>query len=521
VGVLLLLLACINFTNLATAQSFARLKEIGIRKVVGAQRPQLVWQILSESLLTSFFAAVLAIALTTVCMKPFMRLFDKEFVLATYVDGLTVIGIHCIAVVTGLLAGAYPALFFSSYRPARALKGMVRHGTATGLFRRTLVVAQFAVAITLVVSVVTISHQLAFVEDADLGFRSENVLVISSVPREWNETGVVKARTAKARLLEGVSGVQSVSLSWGSAADGAGNTRALLPVGRDKENVLSMPSSIVDDTFLDTYDLKLMAGRSYSMDRPAEMNGIILNETAAQSFGWNPQEAGGQSLFAWFQAQAGDDNPPERPVIGVIADHHFESLHQPIRPLAYFSVDAEQWYRVLSLRLVSDNISETVDAVRQVWIQVFPDAPFEYYFLDDNLDQAYRTEQQVWRLVGIAAILAFFIAGMGMLGLASISVVQRTKEIGVRKVLGASVPGIVVIFSREFVRLVLLALVVAAPVAYMIMNRWLNGFTYGVDIALESFVVTGVMTLSIVWIAIGYHSIRAARANPVNSLRYE
>ncbi len=329
------------------------------------------------------------------------------------------------------------------------------------------------------------------------------------------------AKTARDRLVQVVPGVLSASLSWGSAADGAGNTRALLPVGRDREEAIAMASSIVDDAFLETYELELRAGRFFSSNHPGEVNGIVINESAARAFGWGSQEAIGKSVLAWFQAQPGDDNPPERPIIGVIADHHFESLHQPIRPLAYFSVEAEEWYRVMSLRLAAANMPRRMDEIRQVWGEVFPAAPLEYYFLDDNLNRAYRAEQQVRQLVGIAAALAIFIAGMGLLALASLSVVQRTKEIGVRKVLGASVPGIVLLLSNEFVRLALAALVIAAPLAFMLVSRWLEGFTYGIDISWQTFATTGILVLAITWLIVSCHSVRAALSDPVQSLRYE
>ena len=316
---------------------------------------------------------------------------------------------------------------------------------------------------------VTIFRQVSFITQKDLGYDRDNILVINSVPRQFDAEGLRRMETVKTRL-SALPGVVSTSLSWRTAAE-RGDSRALQVSGSPLDEALSVPTAIVDDDFLQTYDLSLKDGRFFSPEHPADRSGIVLNKTAVDALGWKG-DATGKELIVWSTARPSQDvaSPPARTVLGVVDDFHFESLHRPIAPLAIVSVEAEQTYRVLSLKLASTDLRETVARVEAAWREVLPGTPFEYNFLDDQIEQSYRTEQQTRGIIGLAAALAVLIAGLGMLGLASISVVQRTKEVGIRKVLGATVGQILYLLSRDFARPVVIAIVAAFPSPIFLFN---------------------------------------------------
>ncbi|HMB94391.1 MAG TPA: ABC transporter permease [Rhodothermales bacterium] len=520
VALLILLIACINFMNLSTARSLARAREVGVRKTVGAVRWQLVAQFLSESSLIALMATIIGAALASLFIDALFDLADKPLLLTQPWDLTTFAALLGVALVTGVLAGLYPAFVLSSFRPVKALKGTLRVSPSTRRLRQGLVVGQFALAIVLLVTVYTISQQMDFITSRDLGFERENILVINSVPRAFDESGLSQMEAVKTRLTD-LPSVTSASLSWRTAAEGTG-TRALHPPDWSREQALSVQSAVVDNDFAQTYSIPLTAGRFFSDERPADATGIVLNESAVQAFGWE-DGIEGKSLVVWQTARPDPaaDLPSAQPVIGVVEDFHFESLHTPIRPLAFFSVEADSMYRVLALRLAGGNLHEAVAEVEAVWQEVLPHAPFEFTFLDDQIDQNYQTEQQLRQVVGLAALLAILIACLGMLGLAALNTQQRTKEIGVRKVLGASGTHILLLLSRDFTRPVLLAILLAAPVAYLLMQYWLSDFAYKIELGGSVFAVAGLTALVVAWLTVSYHAIRAALADPVQSLRYE
>ncbi len=520
VAALLLLIAAINFMNLSTARSLSRAREIGMRKTLGANKAQLLSQFLGESVLICTLAALFGVLIAWSWQDLLFQFAGKNQVLAQPWDGVTLAVVLGVTLVTGVGAGLYPAFVLAAFRPVKALKGSLRLSTTALRLRQGLVVAQFGVAIVLLVGVVTIVRQLSFIMQKDLGFDKENVLVINSVPRQFDAAGLDRMKTVKQRL-ERVPGVVSASLSWRTAAEG-GDSRAFLEPGSSPETALSAPAAIVDDAFLQAFGLTLREGRFFSSERPANSAGIVLNESAVRAFGWQ-DGIEGKHLVIWNTARPSldTDPPPARPVLGVVADYHFESLHQPIRPLALLSVETEQIYRVLSLRLSTTDLQETMARVKTAWRDVLPASPFEYIFLDDQVDLAYRTEQQVRGIVGLAAALAILIACLGMLGLASISVIQRTKEVGIRKVLGATVANIVLLLSRDFARPVVVAIVIALPLAYFALNRWLDDFAYHIEISWPIFLMAGLAALLIALLTVSFHAISAATADPVETLRYE
>ncbi len=520
VAILILLLATINFTNLSTARSLTRAREIGVRKTMGALRGQLTLQFLSESVLMCFLSALIGAVMAALSIDKLFDFVGRERVLEHVWDPTTLGAIFLITVIAGVAAGLYPALILSSFRPARALKGRTT-GAAGGMrLRQGLVVVQFAAAIVLLISVAVISRQLDFITEKDLGFETESILVIDSVPRDFTQGGLEQAQALR-QHLSGVPGVKSASLSWRTAAE-SGDSRAVHPPERSPRDAISLAVATVDSRFAETFGLETAQGRFFSEGREADRDGIVLNETAARLFGWE-DSIEGKSLVVWSGARANPegDAPPSRPVIGVVEDYHFESLHNPIGPLAFVSVDAELSYRLMSLRLDSGDLQAGVERVRAAWEDRLPGVPFEYTFVDDQISSAYRTASRIRGLIGFAAGLTVLIACLGMLGLASISAVQRTKEAGIRKVMGATALQIVLLLSKDFLKPVAVAAVLALPMAYLLMRGWLEDFAYRVELSVPVFIATAAACLLVAFATVSVHAAKAARANPADSLRYE
>ena len=522
VAILLLLLATINFTNLSTERSLTPAREIGVRKSIGAYRAQLTVQFLSESVLMCFLSALIGVAIAASCLGALFRFVGRERVLEQVWDPLTLGALLLITLIAGIAAGLYPAMMLSSFRPVNALKGTTTGAAGGTRLRQTLVVVQFAAGIILVIAVAVISRQLSFISDKDLGFLTEGVMVLDSVPRDFTEAGLEQAQELR-KYLRDVSGVTSASLSWRTAAE-SGDSRAVHPPERAPEEAVSLAVATVDPHFAETFGLVMASGRFFSEERASDRNGIVLNETAARLFGWQ-EDVEGRSLVVWPGARANQDpdvDPPApRPVIGVVEDYHFESLHNPIGPLAFVSVDAELSYRVVSLRLDSGDMQSTLQRIKAAWQERLQGVPFEYTFVDDQIADAYRTTARIRGLIGIAAGLTVLIACLGMLGLASISSVQRTKEAGIRKVMGATVLQIVLLLSKDFLKPVAAAAVIALPVGYLLMRGWLEDFTYRVELQAPLFVAIAAASLLIAFATVSLHAAKAARTNPAESLRTE
>ena len=519
VGLLVLLIACINFTNLAVAQAFVRMKEVGVRKATGARSNQLIAQFMVEALVKSVLAILLGSMLASIFLGPFFAFFQKEVGLAALWDGTSIGMLLGLSVLVALVAGAYPAFVLSTFQPIKALAGKAQPGSSASWIRRALVVAQCSIAIVLLVSVFTITRQLTFIAEKDLGFDKEQVLVIRSVPRIFNEEGVVRMTAVRDRLAA-MSAVRSASLSWETAGENSGNTLAVSLTRQADASTTSITRFVVDSAFLDTYGLTLTAGRFFDDTDTGDRDYIVLNERAAQSLGWTSEEAVGQVVYLPSSPEAAETYTGHV-VLGVVADHHFQSMHVPIRPLLYLSVASEQAFRVLGLKLASGELSSTVAAVEAAWDEVLPGAPFEYTFLDDQVNRIYRAEQWMQQLIGFGAALAIFISCIGMLGLASLRIAQRTKEIGIRKAIGASVSDIVTLLSRDVLTTTLVAALIAFPIAWLAMQYWLETFTYRVHLSVTSFALAGALVVLTAWIAVSYHTLHAALANPIKALRHE
>lgn len=508
-ALLLLLIACINFVNMSTAQGTARAREVGVRKVVGASRAQLTRQFLVESMVLATIALGLAVLLFTMLLPVFNQLSGKAFT-GSVLGGLVVpAGFLAVALVAGIAGGSYPAFVLSAFRPVRVLKGMVVQGRSGAPVRKGLVAAEFAAAIVLIVGAVVIYQQLRYMRTADLGFDKDQVVVI---PHVFPSAAAGQMQTIKDELLRGpaVKGVTLASEWPTRLAEGQLSFRVeSMPVGEGFE----MAWYQTDEDYLDVLDVKLAAGRAFSSERASDSAAVLINQTAARQFGLADDEAVGARIRS-----------PERDeawgaIVGVVKDFHTRSLHDPVDPV----VIVYSWARPRRILVKIDgrNVPGALAHLEETWARHMPGFPLNPAFIDQQYDALYRAEERLSRVVKTFAVLAILLACLGLFGLAALSARQRTKEVGIRKVLGATVGSIVVLLSGHYLRLVAIAFVVAAPPAYVAMEKWLENFAYRIDLDVGVFVAAGALALLVAVATVSYQAVRAALANPVETLRYE
>ena len=501
IAAVILLIACINFTNLSTARSVERMREVGMRKVVGACRRHLVGQFMGESVFLTFIALLIGLALVELFLPFFNTLVDKKLGLFAGESRGVLWGLVGIALCVGIAAGSYPALYLSAFRPVEVLEGKVRSGRGGLLFRRGLVLLQFAISIALIAGTGVVYRQMEFMRHKDLGFDKEHVAVVEM---SGGDIELFKAEVAQHPGIVSLAGASDVP------PDSYFRSAPIIPEGASERTKWAR-LIVVDYDLIETLGLALVAGRAFSSAFGTdEEEGLILTEAAVAALGWESPEA---ALGKRCQIDG------ERTVVGVLKDFHFESLHAPVSPMAFEVRPSSTWLLVVRMR--GDRIPETLDFLKGKWAAQFPDWPFDYWFVDQSFDRAYRAEERTGRVAGGAALLTIFVACLGLFGLASFTAEQRTKEIGIRKVLGASVPGIVALLSKEVSWLVIGANAVAWPVAYLAMDRWLQEFAYRIDPGVEIFALGGLLALAIAWLTVGWQAVRAALTNPVEALRYE
>ncbi len=510
VAVLILLLAIMNFVNIMTARSLSRGKEIAMRKVAGATRTQLIGQSLLEALVISFIATLIGASCAEIAFEPFLRAMATQVVLTPRWDGAGLLIVGAIAVGTGILAGSYPGFVISSFKPVKALKGSLQFSPATATLRSGLVVAQFSIAIVLAVAILTMADQFTLLTNKDLGFQKENILIIESVPRIWSPEGVRKMRTVR-QEIERLPGVLAASLSYDTPTGDGGNTWSIRRTDQSQDAAVDMVTYSVDEMFPTTYGLTMREGRFFTSLAASDSDAIVLNVTAARDLGLT--SAVGSTVVG--------RNGRSAKVIGVLEDFHYESLHRSLRPMFFSKVDGALLFRKFSIRLSASNVPETLERIRETWRTLLPDAPFEYSFVEDQINGFYRSDRALHGMVTVASGIALLIACTGIFGLASYSIQRRTKEVGIRKVMGATVPAIVGLISRALLKLVLIANVIAWPIAYLAMNRWLEDFAYRVEMGWWLFATAGGVALFIALITVSFQAVRAALANPVEALRYE
>ncbi len=505
-----LLIACINFMNLSTARSSNRSGEVGIRKVLGAHRQSLIYQFLSESVLLSVLAFGFALLIVQLLTPAFAQISDKKFAFTPPQYFGLFGGFLALSLITGLLAGSYPAFYLSSFQPIKVLKGRLANSLAAVSLRKGLVVFQFTISCLLIIASVVISNQMNFMRTTDLGFVKDQQIVIPM----RNEATKLNYAALKNSLMQSnlIKSVGAAVYYPGifNAEDGAFNRE-----GKTIDEVVNASTNRVDFDFLKTLDIKILAGRSFSADFQADTNNtsIIFNEKAIGKLGFaSPADAIGQRVSTnWDSAVT---------IVGVVKDFHYEDLSEPIKPFG-FTVSRRPFYNYAVAHANTADLNRIIKTAETAWQKLNPNEPFEYSFLDADFQKNYQAESRLSSIVSYFTIVAILISCLGLFGLATFSAEQRTKEIGVRKVLGASVGNIVALLSKDFLKLVILAVVIASPIAWFVMNKWLQDFAYRLPISWTVFVIAAAVALLIAFLTIGSQAVKAAVANPVKSLRTE
>jgi putative ABC transport system permease protein len=501
----IMLLACVNFMNLATARSAGRAREVGMRKVVGARRAQLIIQFLTESFLLAFVAVMGAVGLVYLVLPRFGMFLNRQIAFDLLHDPGLVAMLCGIAVFTGFVAGSYPALMLSAFSPVRTLRCKLVRGGRRFSFRTVFIVLQFTVSIVLIIATLSVYQQLHFMKSKNLGFFSDQVVTIplQNSPLRQDPDAFKNAISNHAAVL----GVTCASGTPGSGSSNASNYVLDTPDGKKE---IYIQTIYTDFDFVDTFGLKILEGRNFSKEFSFDRGKTyILNETAARQFGWDSPVG--------KQIARGGQNPGQ--VIGVVEDFHYSSMRTKIRPMA-LNIRLTQ-FRYLAARVRPQDASQALNFLENTWNKFAPEYPFEHFFADEKFDRYYRYEQKVGELFGLFSILAIVISCLGIFGMISFTAEQSTKEIGVRKVLGASAASIVLLLSKRFVRWVLTANLVAWPLAWFAMNRWLEGFAYRISINPLFFPLAGLTALTIALATVSYHSLKTALADPAESLRYE
>jgi len=500
----ILLIACINFMNLTTARSTARAKEVGIRKTVGAGKFHLIRQFFSESILLTIFSLVIGIILVILFLPVFNSLTGKHFTLQFLYQQTTVFGIIGITLLTGMIAGSYPALFLSHFQPVKVLKGALTSGMKSSLFRKILVVTQFTLSILLILGTLMIYRQVHFMRTRELGFDRENIVYLSIGGRFRQNIDTIRAEMLKNPNILNVTLTDVAPYRWSSNA-GVGDVHW---EGKTNQQVKMVMTS-VDYNYLETIGLEMVHGRFFSKEYATDASeAYVVNEAAVRAM--EMEEPIGKELRVWDLGGR---------IIGVVKDYHFESLHHDIIPMAMRI--RPNWYSMACIRINPNNVTAALSFLEEKWEEMYPEYPFEYRFLDDTINNQYRSEDAIGRIVKYFTFLAIFISSLGLFGLASFSTEQRTKEIGIRKVCGASTPGLLMLLSKEFFKLVIFACLIATPAAYYIMNGWFRNFAYRIGMDIGVVLLAAMSSLLIAFLTVSYHSIKAARANPIDALRYE
>lgn len=508
IGFLILLIACTNFINLATAKSLERAREVGMRKALGAGRRQLIFQFLSEAFLLVLLALFFALTFVEFALPWFNDLAEWN-VQANYLGNtFYLISIGFLLVLVSVLAGGYPAFYLSAFRPALVLKGSKSTGKNRAWLRSTLVVAQFSAAIFLIIGSWIADKQIEYLHSKDLGFKTSNMMVLS-LPSEMN----YESRKTLKQELDRRSEVSGSALASNVPGEESGSISNFRPEGQYEEDGLLVNYYSIDESYLPLFDIDLTAGRNFSSELSSDStSAYIINEAAVKKFGW--ENALGKSIFI-----TSGDETLEHTVVGVVENFHFETLHQSIRPLILQYRPAD--FTRLAMNLNTADLSASAGEIADFVKPYNSGLPVGYYFLEEDIANEYITEEVIGSMLRYFTYLTIFIACMGLLGLASYTILQRRKEIGIRKVLGAGTYGIIVSLSGEFLKLTLFGFMIGAPLAYLLIKQWLNSFAYNTGINVFVFIGAGALTLAIAMATISYNTIRAANMNPVESLRSE
>jgi putative ABC transport system permease protein len=503
VAVMVLLIACINFMNLATAKAANRAKEIGVRKVSGASKSQLIKQFMGESFFMSILALFFALICVAVLLPEFNILTGKNFNSRSIFNGSMLFYFLALTVTTGLLAGSYPALYLSSFSPSYILKGKLRLGAKSRYFRRVLVVLQFSLSIILLIGTFVIRDQLAYMQDKNLGIKKDNIIYMKIRGELRNNYDAFKTELTRYPEIKSVTTSSNLptNITWA--------TTGVYWEGKTPEYRIHWSVMSVDFDYIDTFGLEILEGRNFSKEISTDTRtAYIINETGADVLGY--ENAIGKKFSLW---------DTEGTIIGVARDFHISSLYEQIEPLII--IVNPNWNSFIFVKISSNNIKSVIAKIEEVHQRMNPDYPFQFHFLDAEYEGIYLSEEQTGKLFQYFSFVAIFISCLGLFGLSSFIAEQRTKEIGIRKVLGANVPIILLQLLRDFTKWVFIANIIAWPIGYFVMKQWLKNFAYRTDFDWRIFFLSGVITLLVAVITISYQSIKAATANPVDSLRHE
>jgi putative ABC transport system permease protein len=508
IALFILLIACINYMNLSTARSALRAREIGVRKVVGAQKPELIAQFLSESILISWAALIIAIGLTFLTLPALEKLSGQNLSLQILLDIKVLLPLMIVPFIVGIISGIYPALFMSSFKPITVLKGLFKVGGANISFRKVLVVTQFSISIILIISTAVVFKQLNFMQQKNLGYNKEHIITMGYNSSLNDSYESFRNELLQNPLIKEVG--RSSRIPTGRLLDSRG---AMVKAG-DSLTPVTTPIKFVaaDYDFVPAYNIKIIAGRNFSRDFGADTASFILNESAVASLGIkNPNHIIGKSFK--YGRRTGE-------VIGVMNDINFESLHQKITPLLLEHPPTNSFGNI-SIKLSGQNIQSVLSSIEQSWKKYLPEVPFSYNFFDENFDRLYQAEARQASIFTVFSIVAILIACLGLFGLSAFAITQRIKEIGIRKVLGASTGSIVALLSKDFLKLVLIAAIIAFPIAWYGMNNWLQDFAYRISIPWSIFVIATIVAAVIAFLTISWQALKAALTNPVKNLRTE
>ncbi|MCK5147012.1 ABC transporter permease [bacterium] len=512
IAVFILIIACINFMNLSTARSAKRAKEVGLRKVVGAERGMLIQQFLGESISIATISLFISLIMVRIALPYFNQLAHRQLDISFILHPWMILGIISIILLVGIIAGIYPAFFLSGFSPVSVLKGEKGKGAKNSRLRSLLVIFQFTISITLIIGTTVVLNQLTYMKNKTLGFNKEQLLIIPIIDSETaRSVELIKSE------LNMLSGVISTSSSMQIPGGNNLNASVYIPEGSSQDQSLLMENFYVDEHFLDTYQIELAEGRNFNKRITTDQEqAILINEATVKKLGWkNPL---GKKISEI------DDNDPQTPihymtVVGVIKDIHHRSLHHTVEPTIIEYRPSYGMY--LSIKLQTEAIFQTMSQIEKKWDLLSLSNPFDYFFFNDHYNQLYNNEERLANIFKSFTLFAVIIGCLGLFGLASFAAEQRTKEIGIRKVLGSSTSAIMLILCKEFVYLILIANIVAWPIAYFTMRNWLSGFPYQAQMSIITFIVAGSSALLIALLTVSYRALTAAHANPVKALKYD
>ena len=511
IALFIIIIACINFMNLATARGSKRATEVGIRKTLGSLKYQLVRQFIIESIMFSVIAMIIALGLTEALKYPFSTITGVVLTINIFEQPWIIAVIIGVTLIVGVIAGSYPAFYLTRFKPVEVLKGSSKTGRKSSIFRNSLVVLQFAISIALIVCTTLVVKQMSFISNKNLGFDKENVIVI--------EKGKQLGKNAQPFKNELLSNSEVINLAYSQTIPSEMfNSTICTPEGEDGIDMQVFTNSI-DYDFINTFKMEMLKGRNFSQDFPSDSSAVIINESAANKFGWIDENEDDNPIGKYIQMINADMGTRSKYyIVGVVKDFNFESCKSPISANLMFLSPVENY---ISIRVKPGNVDGLLTDFESKWKKLAPDEPFQYSFLKQNFEDLYQSEQKMSQIFSVFTSIAIFIACLGLLGLAAFTAEQRTKEIGIRKAMGASVPSVVAMLNVEFIKLVGIAILIASPIAWYLMNSWLGNFVYKTEIGIWPFLLASFIAAFIAMLTVGYQSFKAALANPVNSLKSE